>query len=478
MIVLLLSWNILLAVNAREWQNLQFSSQDSQNRFYLRTQLSPNTNTSNKLLHKTGTAVAEGELELYDSANSIYQKQIQGSAPRTYFGSKQISAADNIHMFPVFHSGAGLPSLAELSKISADAQNETSYSHLDIVADYVSFSDTKIYWAIQNRSGGFPTSSNFGTVYNSYMGVIADPASDPSDPNTIVWALNYMNVALGGISPGLYKITGTGTDDLIRIGNIESQIVSGSNLLIMSCNISDLLADADFAAWFNPSQPVLGSLTITSRTTVIPFATTQQDQSKAAKVYLQPLFYDPHPESSFSFVDPTFNHGSEGLFFSGVYSHPNGFFPYSVVAQTADPANNFSLYPQSQDFSQPVLFTSNNLNGILSETNQNTWRLTTNPAGETEIPGPWIPFSYIAALNAPAGVELQIIGENLQLSWQAVANSAAGTPVTGVYYRVQFSSNPSFEDYDELYSGPNTQVSIPLSDLQSHRFYRIRANKD
>jgi hypothetical protein len=49
------------------------------------------------------------------------------------------------------------------------------------------------------------------------MSIIADPAADPTDPNTVVLGNELYERTLGGISPGLYKNTGTGTSDLIRI---------------------------------------------------------------------------------------------------------------------------------------------------------------------------------------------------------------------------------------------------------------------
>jgi len=156
------------------------------------------------------------------------------------------------------------------------------------VADYFCFSSSKFYVAIQNRGGGFPFSGALGfPPYNSYMFFIANPKADPKDPKTIVWALAYMKVSMGGIKPGLYKITGKDAEDLIRLGDIGTSIDKANNLLKMSCDISKLLKDPDFKAWYDPANPVIGTGSSTSRTTLKGFSpvTKETDTSPGAWVY-------------------------------------------------------------------------------------------------------------------------------------------------------------------------------------------------
>lgn len=173
---------------------------------------------------------------------------------------------------PAYHRGRGFPSLAQMTKITSDPSRDQEKDHLDIVADYFAFSDTKFFSAIRNRGGGFPTSARLGSVYFSYMAIIANPADDD-----VVWAMTYMKVPLAGFKPGLYRIGGMDSKDLVRIGDIDYKIDPRSNLLMMSCEISSLLSDPLFAAWYKPGNPFFGLASMISKTTVIPYGTSTQD---------------------------------------------------------------------------------------------------------------------------------------------------------------------------------------------------------
>lgn len=203
-----------------------------------------------------------------------------------------LSAASEqaIKVKPNRFSGTGLPMLSQFSKTSNDPAKDQKSDHLDIVADYFTFSGSKFYAAIRNRGGGFPFGGALGfPPYYSYMYMIANPASNPKDPGTIVWALNYMKVIPGGIKPGLYKIKGKGADDLIRLGEIKTSIDKANNALLMSCDLAPLLADPDFMSWFNPANPVIGTGSLTNSTTMKGFnpVTVVTDTTPGAWVYLK-----------------------------------------------------------------------------------------------------------------------------------------------------------------------------------------------
>jgi hypothetical protein len=474
LILIMLATSGLAALNVGQWQNLRFSGQNATNSFYLLTEIAPNANTSNKVLFRSGSSVSESELNIYDTNTSTYQQQVPGTTARAYLGSRQLSSTGVMNLYPVYYEGSALPGLADITKIGNDEQNTSLTNIYDIVADYVSFSDTKLYMAIQNRGGGFPTSGSFGTVYNSYMSIIADPVADPDDPDTIVWALNYMNVALGGISPGLYKITGTGTSDLIRIGDIQSQIVSGSNLLIMSCNISDLMADPDFAAWFDPANPVMGTQTITNRTTVIPFAITQQDESAGATVHLQKLYYDPQNLANVSVADLII--GDEDVYFTSTYNHAPSYFPMDVFF-SLDGTGTYPMYPQSFDYTQPVVYRTANLRDALPEFDLNPGNTQYSMGGDSYVTSGSGTYSYILGLNAPRSLQAVVSYTELILNWEPVTHSLMGTPVTITRYRIEFSNDPGFPEPLSTYFSSTNEISIPLAGLPAKSFYRVIAEK-
>lgn len=179
---------------------------------------------------------------------------------------------------PAYFGGQGRPTLSQMSRISADPSGDDKTDFLDVVADYFCFSDSKFYAAIQNRGGGFPTSGKLGMEYYSYMVVLAS-----STDKKYVWVMNYMKVPVVGYKPGLYRIEVKNDDKLTRIGDLDVQIVKGSNLLKMSCKISTLLADPLFKAWYNSSAPSIEMLSQSFRTKVIPFGTKLVDGTSPGK---------------------------------------------------------------------------------------------------------------------------------------------------------------------------------------------------
>jgi hypothetical protein len=175
---------------------------------------------------------------------------------------------------PVYFSGNGLPKLTQMTRTNSDPAHDEESGHLDIVADYFCFSDKKFFAAIQTRDGGFPAHGKLGSAWYSYMAVIADPGNDKN-----VWAMIYFNVPLVGFKPGLYRVEGRRQKDLVRIGNIDYRIDKESRFLVMGCNITDLLADPKFAAWYDRSDPSFAFATMAIKTTLLPYRTGTQDST-------------------------------------------------------------------------------------------------------------------------------------------------------------------------------------------------------
>jgi hypothetical protein len=177
---------------------------------------------------------------------------------------------------PVYYTGNGLPELIQMTRVSIDPVQSKLAPYLDIIANYFCFSDTKFYFAIQTRSPKFPSYGKLGNAWYSYMAVMVNPA----DAKT-VWALTYIKVPLARYKPALYRIDVKKTSSLIRLGSIDYRIDKASNALIMSCDISSLLADPQFAAWYNTKEPLFGLGCIVNKTTIIPYRTTSPNTTEA-----------------------------------------------------------------------------------------------------------------------------------------------------------------------------------------------------
>lgn len=474
MIFLFVSLN---ALDIGNWQSIRYSAKLSNNQVLLRSQIEQENLILNKILYDMGTGIAEYDLSLIDPVSATFQASIPVSDSRRYIGLKQAVTDSTVELVPVFHPGAGLPGLTGLSKLSADLANDQSTNYLDIVADYASFADGKLITAIQNRGGGFPYNNAIMTQYYSYMSIIADPAADPDSPDTIVWALNYMNVGLGSISPGLFKITGTGTNDLVRIGNIESQVITGSNLLVMSCNLADLMADPDFAAWYDPANPVFGMQSLSSRTTIFPITTTQTDTSPGGVVYPRALFADPWDYSATGLSNVSLVVEPDDLYFRADYQNQDNLFPISTYFQIEGGAS-FAMTEDSFDYAQGVSFRSANLSGILGEMDNAEGRVWTgDPSGDQIITSLYI-FSYILGIQSPHLVSAVFDGTNIQISWQDVTQTELGNPLTVSRYRVETSDTSDFAVYTVLGVTESTSYGVPVADQGHKRFYRVVAEKD
>ena len=473
LLVAFLAVSVLSAETIGAWRDIRFSGRTAANQSYLRTEINIADSGVNTLIYHNGTVMVEQDQSLLNPASSTYQSLFPVSTSRRYLGLRLATGDNPADLIPVYYEGTALPALSQMTLASADAQNETTYNYGDIVNDYVTFSQTKIYGAIQNRGGGFPLSQSFGTVYPSYFVIIGPPDTNPNDPDAIVWAMVYMNVALGGISPGLYKITGTSTSDLTRIGNISTQIVSGSNLLIMSCDIADLMADADFTSWYNPAQPVLGFLSLTNRTTVIPFATVQMDNSPGAIVYPKPLYFDPANNQTPVLSQSGFHTSANNTWFEVSYSDANANFPLAASVNLSR-RQAFPLYPESNNFSLPVVFKTDNLHDSLAEYGYGLGQFSFSD-NQIDYSTTELPFTYIRGLLSPANVSCSVNGNLLQINWQPVTCTLEGTPVPVSLYRVEASQSPGFEEFALLGSSSSTSYSIPLNTIAPYGFYRIIA---
>ncbi len=105
-----------------------------------------------------------------------------------------------------------------------------------------------------------------GITFFAYLFGITDPAQ--SSPDT-VFALMYTVDSPGIITPGLYKVTGTGMEDLEKIGDIEVQEYPSSNTLRLTCQLADLMEDPYFQTWYDPSDPTLAVAAFTQRITLL-----------------------------------------------------------------------------------------------------------------------------------------------------------------------------------------------------------------
>lgn len=271
-----------------------------------------------------------------------------------YIGFKGIGADTRIN--PIYWDFVPSMDIDKFTFLSTDPTGDQSFSNtnLDITDSYVSFTEDRIHFAIRNSGTGFPINS--GLTYFSYMAILVNPAADPAD-NPPVYGLMYTVNLAGVISPGLYKITGTGFGGLQNLGSIESSIDTETNTLFLSCNKADLYADTDFMSWYDPLYPLVGSMIITSRINIVN-GIQEADRSEAANLLFLPRQISDQNMHQPSLSNLEYQIEDQEINISVLYSDLDHNFPLESSLYL-DGVYLGELYPSGDiDFSMEQIFES------------------------------------------------------------------------------------------------------------------------
>ena len=361
------------------WEQTFFSAQLSDETVIIRTNAEPNSSID--LYTKDGPNIQSSPMPTLNDGFSNYQVQVT-SPTNPYIGFK--STTGNLtEVLPVFHNSPSAPSISELTPLFDDPVGDSNFAftNLDITGVSAAFSNDKLYFAITNNGGGFPTNS--GYTYFAYLAALVNPDAD-STANTTVYGLMHTVTITGIVGPGLYKITGTGITDMTQIGQITTTTYNSANTLVLACNISDLMADADFSSWFDPSDPKLGFIALTNRISLVS-GSEVADQSQSCNIIPQPVQINQNSASIplLSGIQTSVNNQNH-FQVNVTYDCPEAFLP--AVAQI-DFDNGYTSYftPLTfPDFNNPVPFEAIiNLDSI-QNWNSATIRFSSDGAGFAE----------------------------------------------------------------------------------------------
>jgi hypothetical protein len=253
---------------------------------------------------------------------------------------------------PVF--AAVQPQIFATTQLETDPLNDHLYNNtmLDIFDYRMVYTADRLYFAIKTANPSYATSSGF--TYFAYMPVIVDPISDPED-DPIVYGLMYTVDMAPVVSPGLYKITGSGFNGLNRLGDIEHSIEDG--YLVLSCNIADLTADPDFSSWYDPDYPLFVTTATTSRITLVN-GIQQADMTDGLKVLIKPHYVEGQNLSSPVLDNPGFVLTGPYLTASIDYYDADANVPH-LATISIDGAEPHPLSPMSignLDYHSPVTY--------------------------------------------------------------------------------------------------------------------------
>ena len=305
----------------------------------------------NHLLYLT-TAVEEVPMALIPDGPS----SLAAAAPAPVTGPRgygfRLTQGEEIDILPVRLGDGVTPEPGQLTRLATDPAGDEifGYANLDLVDCRVSFSGDQIHASLSNTGGGFPVSQGF--TFFGYLLGIADPAL--ADPDT-VFAMMYTLEQSGIISPGLYKITGTGLGDLEQLGDVTIQEHPETNSLRISCQLADLTSDPYFQSWFDPLDGALGVAGFTQRITVFGGA-QEADRTPGGRMYLREVTIEPGVNTLPVLADPIFEgEGTPEALARIDYDDPDGHCP--VLAEIVfDGADAYPLYPETLDYSGTVIY--------------------------------------------------------------------------------------------------------------------------
>jgi hypothetical protein len=201
---------------------------------------------------------------------------------------------------------------------------------------------------------------NSFTSYNMYFAGLANTATAMAD--STIYAMVYTFNIPGIISPGLYKLgmnVADTTFTFVRLGNIQSQVVSGK--LMLSCNISDLTADPSFGTWpplFNSLGFMAGSMNIGINTSTMTPSFNFGDYTSPAQLIFEKYSYLLTPNTPPVISNVIINDYISYKVLQFTYTDANQDFPLYAKVLLENMGNEPDITPVIPDFTQPVTMTA------------------------------------------------------------------------------------------------------------------------
>jgi len=365
MLVLLL----LIATQAfgfQYWNDIRHSALLPDDTVTIRTETPSGAGIDNFLLYSDGTVQESPLMSVIDGPATVEATVPGPVAAGRFYGFRKVQG-EQIDLMPVRLPDSATPVPEDLTRLATDPEGDDLYglANLDLVDCFVGTTDTRLFAALTNAGGGFPVNQLL-TFYGYLLGV-ADPAA--TDPDT-VFALLYTFNQPGIISPGLYKITGTGLDDLEQIGEVTVQEFPAANTLLLSCDLADLMADPFFQSWYDPADPKIDVAGFTQRITLLGGA-VEADRTPGGDMSLREFQIVAGPNQLPDLSNLEFHNDGGGTYAQVVYSDPDGHCP--VQAEIVFGGTDvYPMFPQSLDYGTPVVYrTAPGLNlpfGTVAET--------------------------------------------------------------------------------------------------------------
>jgi len=256
-LIVLLIWSshVLAQDPLQFWNNIRHSAYNSDNEMTIRCETIDLEMLQTEFWYRNNSP-SWNMLEMNLHENLTYEAVFPYSSTNTNLCRFRSNTDTLVMMMPAFLETDNIPDNVEtLGFIEEDPAGDyfAENDAMDITNSYFGFSDNKFFVGIESSSGEYPayTGFPFPNEFYFYIGGLINLESVLVD--TVMYGLVYANIPLF-VSPGLYKVTG-GTfneDSIEQIADISYEIVN--DVLIMSCDVEDLVNDENFGEWPNLSN--------------------------------------------------------------------------------------------------------------------------------------------------------------------------------------------------------------------------------
>ncbi|HYW68970.1 MAG TPA: T9SS type A sorting domain-containing protein [bacterium] len=344
---------LLLVVNAQayeHWNNERHSALLPDESIAIRVESPSGQNLENYLLF-SGDGIEERPMVAIPDGPSTVTATMPGPISDSRRCGFRLIRNGELDLMPVRLADGAAPVPSDLTLLESDPVGDElyGYQNLDLVASHVGLSEARLYGALTNAGGGFPTSQML--TFFGYVLAIADPAL--AAPDTVFLLMHTLNQP-GIITPGLYKATGPETGDLVWLGDVVTEEYPATNQLVISCALADLVADPYFASWYDTSDPAIGLAALTQRITLLG-GVDQADESPGGTCWLRGCSIEPFVNQLPTLSDLTFEGTGPGAFARVDYSDANGHCP--VVCEVSfDGGEPVAMLPQTLDYGAPVTY--------------------------------------------------------------------------------------------------------------------------
>ncbi|MBP2681350.1 MAG: hypothetical protein H6Q78_1213 [Candidatus Krumholzibacteriota bacterium] len=334
------------------WNDIRHSALLPGSNVNIRMENPTGAGIENFLLYANGGIIEQSMTPIADGPSTL-SGTVPGPVTAARYYGFRLTQGGGLDLMPVRIGNGVTPAPADLTQLSTDPAGDALYGYvnLDLTECRVSFSGERLYAALKNAGGGFPVNS--GLTFFGYLLGIVNPTL--ADPDT-VWGMMQTYQQAGVISPGLYRITGTGLGNLTKIGEVQVQEFPATNTLLISCRLADLLADPYFMSWYEPADPVLNVAAFTQRITLLGGA-AEADRTPGGNCYLRDLMIAPVPNDLPVLSNGDIQGEGSGAFAEIVYEDANGHAP--VLSEIVFDGNqSFPLYPVTLDYASSVVYRS------------------------------------------------------------------------------------------------------------------------